>query len=189
MSSFCLKEEGEGASTVATATHSGSILGPGRLCVPLFSLSHHGHPGSRAMLWHGVRGAGVFSQLGLAHSEAAAGSLCLSSLPCLMGKPGDTFSSQAGSKLPTALLLVLVAHQLNKGVHLSRVGPHDSGPQSSSHHFPGQCPFSGAPSQGSLPDRFSFLPPWLPVGLSYSPGHTDYFCKLPVSFQWELFHV
>ena len=84
-----------------------------------------------------------------------------------MGKPGDTFSSQAGSKLPTALLLVLVAHQLNKGVHLSRVGPHDSGPQSSSHHFPGQCPFSGAPSRDPCLIAFpSFLPDYLWVFLT-----------------------
>ena len=148
--------------------------------------------GSVPPMWWGVSSGGAFAQLGLGHMcQEGQGNPQPSEQSSnhphhpASGASQHMSSTEAESRLPTALLLVPVIFQTATGACRPHVGPQDWGIRSEAvtAHSPGQvsiCTVSFSlrvPSQRhrSQPDCFSSLPTWLHVYLSYSFGCTGIF--------------
>lgn len=195
----CRVIQGMSCGEAATISHLGLLL---RCCLckcqqrqpsPLL-LPSHGSPRSCVTTWHGVSRDEAFAQpwLGLVPRqlwEIWQPPELPHSLPCLWGKPMCVCSSQAASRLPTALSLLLVILQAAKGL-IFPVGPHDCGAQfvtliaysagKISVHLSSRLvwvPFQGC---RSWPSSFSSLPTQSYVDLSYRHGCSLAFLPLSV---------
>lgn len=195
----CRVIQGMSCGEAAAISHLGLLL---RCCLckcqqrqlsPLL-LPSHGSPRSRVTTWHGVSRDEAFAQpwLGLVPRqlwEIWQPPELPHSLPCLWGKPMCVCSSQAASRLPTALSLLLVILQAAKGL-IFPVGPHDCGAQfvtliaysagKISVHLSSRLvwvPFQG---RRSWPSSFSSLPTQSYVDLSYRHGCSLAFLPLSV---------
>lgn len=160
--------------TMATTTPFRPTMEPGHLYIP-----------SCPTLWHGVRRADTFTQLGRGclvrqlwetQQPLEQSSICLA-----LRASWCTHSSQVDSMLPSVLLLVAVALHPAKRDCVLHTGPLDYGIQSvdqttHSTWWVSTCnlPFPLSPLPGTQVSTL-LLQPWL--------------YKSPVSFQWRLFHV
>ena len=180
----------------------------------LFSLSQpssplgHSGPHPRVELCREANGPIAVTWLRLGHMPGQTQQtgqqpwgFSLPSLPCFRSKNACAQSSWVESRLPTALLSIPLALQPDWGTRLPSVRPklevHNMwlkslttcGLNHSLH--PWTPPLLLSPLPGpQVQTRLLLFPSYpIPLDLSYSLGCTGVFLPVPVSFQWELFHM